>query len=148
MTGYFDFLLVLVSIIQSQPVPCQWLRLATLSFSRRNVAELCRLLDTRQVERLTLLCSDFMHKSNSAVYQGACTELVEARGQTVASARSHCKVATLAFRDGLRLSFEGSANARTNRNTEQVTCINDPGLHDWHAQWIDEKVADHEEYEG
>jgi hypothetical protein len=45
MTGTFDFLLVLTVVIQSRPIPCEKLRLATLAFSRRNVAELCRLLD-------------------------------------------------------------------------------------------------------
>jgi len=45
---------------------------------------------------------------------------------------------------GLRLVFEGSANLRTNKNVEQVTAINDPGLHDWHAAWIDQKVREHE----
>jgi hypothetical protein len=143
LTGAYDFLLVLTCVIQSRPATCEHLRLATLSFSRRNVAELCRLLDAGQVERLTLLASDFMARSNAAVFQGAQTELAEARLQTVASARCHAKVACLAFADGLRLVFEGSANLRTNKNLEQMTVINDPGLHDWHAAWIDGKVREY-----
>src|SRR5262245_521254 len=144
LTGSFDFLLVLSCVIQARPAPCDSLRLATLAFSRRNTAELCRLLDGQLVGHLTLLCSDFMARSNAAVYQGAVAELAEARKQTVASARCHAKVACLAFADGLRLAFEGSANLRTNKNVEQVTAINDPGLHDWHAEWIDARVREHE----
>jgi hypothetical protein len=53
-------------------------------------------------------------------------------------------VVTLAFADGLRLVFEGSANLRTNRNTENLCVVNDPGLHDGHARWIDHKVREHE----
>jgi hypothetical protein len=53
-------------------------------------------------------------------------------------------VVTLAFADGLRLVFEGSANLRTNRNTENLCVVNDPGLHDGHAAWIDHKVREHE----
>jgi hypothetical protein len=53
-------------------------------------------------------------------------------------------VSTLAFADGLRLVFEGSANLRTNKNIEQMTTINDADLHDWHAAWIDAKVREHE----
>jgi hypothetical protein len=53
-------------------------------------------------------------------------------------------VVTLAFADGLRLVFEGSANPRTNRNTENLCVVNDTGLHDRHAQWIDHKVREHE----
>jgi hypothetical protein len=144
LTGTFDFLLVLTVVIQSRPAPCETLRLATLAFSRRNVAELCRLLDSRLVQRLTLLASDFMARSNAEVYQGAVAELAEARGQTVASARCHAKIACLAFADDDKLVFEGSANLRTNKNLEQMTCINDPGLHDWHAAWIDAEVRSYE----
>lgn len=140
LTGTFDFLLLLTVVIQSRPSRCETLRLATLAFSRRNVAELCRLLDSRRVRRVILLCSDFMARANAEVYHGAIEELAEARGQTVASARCHAKVACLAFADGERLVFEGSANLRTNKNVENMTAINDRGLHDWHAAWIDAEV--------
>jgi hypothetical protein len=140
LTGTFDFMLVLTCVIQQRRSVCDHLRVTTLAFSRRNTQELARLLDARLVGRLTLLCSDFMAKSNRAIYDGAVGELATTRGQAVASARCHAKVACLAFEDGLRLVFEGSANLRTNKNVEQVTAINDAGLHDWHAGWIDEKV--------
>jgi hypothetical protein len=144
LTGTFDFLLVLSCVIRSRPATCDVLRVTTLAFSRRNTQELARLCDERLVARLVLLTSDFMAKSNAAIYQGAVGELVTARKQTVASARCHAKVACLSFSDGLRLVFEGSANLRTNKNVEQVTAINDPDLHDWHAAWVDEKVREHE----
>jgi hypothetical protein len=144
LTGAFDFLLVLTCVIQQRPAPCEHLRVTTLAFSRRNTQELARLLDGGNVRRLTLLTSDFMAKSNPGIYQGAVKELAEERGQTVASARCHAKVCCLAFEDGLRLVFEGSANLRTNKNWEQVTAINDADLHDWHAAWIDAKVREHE----
>jgi hypothetical protein len=144
LTGYFDFALVLTCVLRSRPVPCEALRVATLSFSKKNVQEMTRWLDEGLVKSLTVLCSDFMAESNAAVYQGAVAELAEQRGQTVASARCHAKVATLAFSDGLRLSFEGSANLSTNRNLENLCVVNDPGLHDWHAAWIDAKVREHE----
>jgi hypothetical protein len=105
---------------------------------------MARWLDEQLVARLTLLCADFMAKASAKVYQGAIKELVEQRGQIVGSARCHAKVVTLAFTDGLRLTFEGSANLRTNRNMENLCVVNDPGLHDWHAAWIDQKVREHE----
>jgi len=140
LTGTFDFMLVLTCVIQAHPAPCDHLRVTTLAFSRRNTQELARLLDSAKVSRLTLLTSDFMARSNPGIYQGAVEELATQRKQTVASARCHAKVCCLAFSDGLRLVFEGSANLRTNKNWEQMTAINDPGLHDWHAAWIDAKV--------
>jgi hypothetical protein len=45
---------------------------------------------------------------------------------------------------GDKLTLEGSANLRTNSNREQFCLIHDPGLHDWHAAWIDSEVARNE----
>jgi hypothetical protein len=144
LTGYFDFALVLTCVLRSRPCPCEHARIATLSFGGKNVQEMAGWLDAGVVRRLTLLCSDFMEKANPKEYHGAVAELVEQRGQVVGSARCHAKVVTLAFEDGLRLVFEGSANLRTNRNMENLAVVNDPGLHDWHAAWIDRKVREHE----
>lgn len=142
MTGYFDFALVLTCVLRSRPCPCEPLRVATLSFSKRNVQEITHWLDEGLVKRLVLLSSDFMKEGNAATYFGAVKELAEARGQTVAAARCHAKVATLAFTDGLKLVFEGSMNLSTNRNVEQMCVVNDPALHDFHAGWIDAKAAE------
>jgi hypothetical protein len=144
LTGFFDFALVLTCVLRSRPVPCEHARISTLSFGRKNVQEMAGWIDDGLVRRLTLLCADFMAKASPEVYQGAVAELVERRGQTVGSARCHAKVVTLAFADGLRLAFEGSANLRTNRNLENLAVVNDPGLHDFHAAWIDAKVREHE----
>src|SRR5207237_394411 len=102
LTGYFDFALVLTCVLRSRPVPCEALRVATLSFSKRNVQEMARWLDEGLVRSLIVLCSDFMAEGNPETYYGAVKELAEGRGQTVASARCHAKVAALAFADGLR----------------------------------------------
>jgi hypothetical protein len=144
LTGFFDFALVLTCVLRSRPVPRENARISTLSFGGKNVQELAHWLDNGIVQRLTLLCSHFMEKSCPDEYCGAVAELAEKRGQVVGSARCHAKVVTLAFADGLRLIFEGSPNLRTCRNVENLCVVNDPGLHDWHAQWIDEKVREHE----
>jgi hypothetical protein len=144
LTGYFDFALVLTCVLRAHPAPCEHARVATLSFGGRNVQEMAGWLDEHLVSRLTLLCSDFMEKSCPKEYRAAVAELVEQRGQTVGWARCHAKVCCLAFTDGVRLVFEGSANLRTWRNVENLCVVNDPGLHDWHAQWIDERVREHE----
>jgi hypothetical protein len=144
LTGYFDFALVLTAVLRSRPVPCEALRVATLSFSKRNVQEMAGWIDEGLVKRLVLLSSDFMREGNPATYYGAVKELAEQRGQAVAAARCHAKVATLAFGDGLRLVFEGSMNLSTNRNVEQMAVINDACLHDFHAGWIDRKAKESE----
>jgi hypothetical protein len=148
LTGFFDFALVLTCVLRSRPCPCEHARISTLSFGKKNVQEMAAWIDDGLVRRLTLLCADFMAKASPEVCQGAVAELAERRGQTVGSARCHAKVVTLAFNDGLRLSFEGSANLRTNRNLENLCVVNDPGLHDFHAAWIDAKAREHEVHEG
>jgi hypothetical protein len=144
LTGFFDFALVLTCVLRSRPAACEHARIATLSFGPKNTQEIARWLDEQLVGRVMLLCADFMAKASPKVYQGAVKELVEQRGQIVGAARCHAKVVTLAFTDGLRLTFEGSANLRTNRHMENVCVVNDAGLHDWHAAWIDQKVREHE----
>jgi hypothetical protein len=144
LTGFFDFALVVTCVLRSRPVPCEHARIATLSFGPKNTQEMARWLDEKLVNRLTLLCADFMAKANPKVYHGAVKELTQRRGQVVGSARCHAKVCTMAFSDGLRLVFEGSANLCTNRNLENLCVVNDPSLHDWHAAWIDQKVREHE----
>ena len=148
LTGYFDFALVLTCVLRSRPAPCEALRVATLSFSKKNVQEMAGWLDEGLVRQLVLLSSDFMKEGNPATYFGAVKELAKARGQTVAAARTHAKVACLAFADGLRLVFEGSMNLSTNRNLEQMAVVNDAGLHDWHAAWIELKAREHGEAKG
>jgi hypothetical protein len=144
LTGYLDFAMVLTCVLRSRPCPCEHARISTLSFGKKNVQEMAGWVDDGLVRRLTLLAADFMAKASPEVYHGAVAELAEQRGQVVGSARCHAKVATLAFADGLKLSFEGSANVRTGRNLENLAVVNDAGLHDFHAAWIDAKVREYE----
>jgi hypothetical protein len=138
MTGLFDFMTLVGHVITNGPVPCAELRIATLAFSSRNTHEIAQLLDAGAVARVSLLCSDFFAKHNKAEFAEAVREFRD-RGQAIAAPRSHAKVTCLHFADGAKLVFEGSANLRTNGNLEQFALFNDPGLHDFHAAWIDEK---------
>src|SRR5262249_9575533 len=120
------------------------LRIATLAYSQRNVAELCALLDAGKVKSLGLLCSQFFKDHSKADYARTACELL-GRGQRLAASRNHAKVVTFLFADGCAYSLEGSANLRSNSNREQFCLVNDRGLHDWHSRWIDEALARHGE---
>jgi hypothetical protein len=144
-TGYFD-LLVCVPLLLSHYGPAKAVRLATLSYNGRNLTEVCRVLDEGRAERLTLLASQFFRNHNRELWGDSVREL-QSRGQTVACAKTHAKVICLDFAAGVKLSLEGSANLRTNRSAENVTLIHDPGVHDWHAGWIDGMVRDYEREE-
>ena len=142
MTGLYDFMTLVGHVITTRPTPCARLRIATLAFSERNVAELLQLAGAGAVQTVSLLASDFFAKHNKPIWNDAVREF-QARNWPIAAPRSHCKVTCLEFTDGAKLVFEGSANCRSNGNCEQFCLLNDPELHDWHAAWIDAK---HHEY--
>ena len=54
LTGRADLMIVLVAILDAVGKPCHHLRLATLSFSENNVAELVHQLGTNAVESLNM----------------------------------------------------------------------------------------------
>jgi hypothetical protein len=146
LTGYFDLMHLLVAVIDRLG-PVDAMRVATLAYSRRNLAEMVRLLDSGAVRRMTLLCSDFFRNHNGDLWEETVEEFRD-RGQRAAAARSHAKVVTFAFASGRRLTLEGSPNLRSNGNREQVLLADGAGLHDWHAAWIDALVAQHEGEQG
>ena len=138
MTGRYDLMHVILAII-GKVGPVDHLRIATLSFNGPNVDEMRELLDSGRVTRLTLLASKFFMENSRPIW-ALCEEAFEGKQAALAAARNHCKVVCFDFRDGRRLILEGSANLRTNSNVEQLAIINDAGLFDFHAEWIDEAV--------
>ncbi|MBX9622701.1 MAG: hypothetical protein K2X82_02700 [Gemmataceae bacterium] len=139
MTGFYDLGQVIAAVCRARPVGR--LRVATLCYSRRNVAELVGLLDAGAVGAVTLLASDFFRGHNKDLDAWARGELAARPGCRVGAARTHCKVVCFDLGPADGLVFEGSANLRTNRNREQLTAIRDRPLHDWHAAWIDQLVT-------
>jgi hypothetical protein len=142
MTGRYDLMHVLVALIDRLG-PVDAMRVATLCYNGRNLAEMVGLLDSGRVQRLTLLCSSFFRNHNKGLWEETLTRFRE-RGQRAAAARSHAKVVTFAFTSGRHLTVEGSANLRSNGNREQLLLADGAALHDWHANWIDDLVTAHE----
>jgi hypothetical protein len=124
--------------------PCDRMMVATLGYNEKNLAAMLSWLDTGAVRSLTLLASLFFRAHKGALWQEALAEF-RRRRQRAACCHSHAKVVSLAFASGERLSIEGSANLCGNGSgREQFALINDAGLHDWHARWIDDLVTRHE----
>jgi hypothetical protein len=140
MTGRYD-LTDLLDVLLSRLGAATHLRIATLSFNTRNVQLLRAWTEAGQVERLTLLCSRFFVEHNPEIYEPLREAL--ALPNRIAASRNHCKVVCFHFADGSKLAMEGSANLRTNSNTEQFALFHDAGLHDWFAGYIDTEVSKH-----
>jgi hypothetical protein len=145
MTGRYD-LTDLCDVILARLGTVAHLRVATLSFNARNSARLRAWVDGRAVERLTLLCSKFFVRHFPEVYQEVRQAL--APPHAVAASRNHCKLVCFHFADGRKMALEGSANLRTNSNTENATLIHDAAVHDFHAGYIDGEVSRHGGPEG
>jgi hypothetical protein len=141
MTGRYDLTALLVALFDRLG-PCREVRIATLSYNLRNVAELLKQIDARKIGRLTLLCSLFFKQHNPEIWTAMQDGLADRPGgHRQAAARSHAKVVCLHFRDRKRFVLEGSANLRTNSNQEQFCLVRSAGLHDWHGHWIDDMVT-------
>jgi hypothetical protein len=128
---------------------CDRLAIATLGYNRRNYRTMLGWLDsgavgTGAVGSLTLVASIFFRSHNGGLWAETLEEL-HRRGCRAACCPSHCKVMTLAFAGGARLSIEGSANLCSNGSArEQFAVTHDAALHDWHAGWIDGLVSKYE----
>jgi hypothetical protein len=142
ITGRYDLMHLLV-VLLDRLGPAKAVRIATLSYNGKNLAEMVRLLDQARTSTLTLLCSAFFRDHNKELWAETLEEFRD-RKQRAAAARSHAKVITLELAAGGRLALEGSANLRSNSNREQFALIHDADLHDFDAGWIDELVTVHE----
>lgn len=143
MTGRYDLMHVLLVLLGKWGV-CDHLRIATLAFSSKNVEEIGKLLDAKSVKNAGIVCSLYFKDNRKADYAAALAELTK-HGGRLAATRNHCKVVALHLADGSKYSLEGSSNLRSNSNREQFCLVNDAGLHDWHAAWIDEALVTHGE---
>lgn len=113
------------------------LTVATLGFSKANVAGMAALLDEGRVRGLTLLCSHYFKGTSQEIYEYAAAELPR-RGQRFLSIRNHAKLLAMQFHDGRTVTVESSANLRSSKNIETMTLCGDPGLYRFHAGWVEE----------
>jgi hypothetical protein len=128
----------------SQLGRCDRMRIATLGYHRRNLGTMLAWLDTGAVGALSLVASIFFRSHNGDLWDETLAEF-RSRKQRAACCHSHAKVVTVAFCAGERLSIEGSANLCGNGSAREQFCIvNDAGLHDWHARWMEGLLDKHE----
>jgi len=141
MSGRFDLSVVLAATVKRWPVST--LTVATLSANKKSLRELLNELDAGTVGRLSILTSGFFARHNKQLFQAFRTEIRDDYpGSVLAFGRTHAKIAVFEFADGsCPLVMEGSANLRSNDSLEQLACIRDDGLAEFHRQWIDRVVS-------
>lgn len=122
--------------LAGEHVTIKQLHLATLGFSRKNIAELAALLDAGKVQSVALLCSHYFKGTSGGIYEFAQAELA-ARKQRFASIRTHAKVVLMRLSDDRTIAIESSANLRSCKNIEQVSVYGLPDLYRFHAGWME-----------
>ena len=125
-----------ILILAGEPVTIEQLHLATLGFSKKNIAQLADLLDAGKVGSVSLLCSHYFKGTSTPIYDFA-VEQLSARGQRFLSVRTHAKVVLAKLSDGRVITMESSANLRSCKNIEQVVVAGIPGLYRFHAAWME-----------
>lgn len=118
-----------------KPARLSYLGIVTLSFSARNIATLCELLDSRQIESLDLLYSCYFRSVERGEADKLTAELSH-RGARVLSMRTHAKITLLETTAGDCYALEGSANLRSRGNLEQCVMTNSVELYRFHRAWL------------
>lgn len=135
MDGSFDgFDLIPAILALIAPEPIGRLKIATLSFNRRNGERLLELIDAEKVHVCDFLCSEMFAGKERAAVDWLGHEL-EARGSRLFFARNHCKL-ILARTPTRSIVVEGSQNLRTCRCYEQLVISDDRELYYFHAGFI------------
>ena len=118
------------------PATVSDLYICTLGFSKANISSISELLDAGKIGRLSLIASHYFKGTSPDTYTfGA--EALDKRGQKFISIRSHAKLLAMQLSDGRTAVFEASANLRSCKNIEQVVAVGDPGLFEFHRQWME-----------
>lgn len=119
------------------PVAIDSLHIATLGFSRQNVAEMLDALDRGRVARLSLICSHYFKGTSGGIWEFAAEELPKRPHTRFLSIRTHAKLLAIKLADGRTVTIESSANLRSCKNIEQMTVYGHPNVYAFHAGWMD-----------
>jgi hypothetical protein len=129
------FSVIAASLQMASPAIIESLSVATLGFSKSNVADLLEMLDAGRVRSVSIVASVYFERQNPSEYR-MMAEGLAVRGHRLVALRSHAKVLAFKFSDSRAFAIESSANLRSCRNLEQFTLTQSPDLYEFHTGWI------------
>jgi hypothetical protein len=118
------------------------LHLATLGFSKKNIAEMVAMVDAGAIGRLRLLCSHYFRGTSKGIWEYAAEQLAKRPAASFLSIRTHCKLVAARLSDGHTITIESSANLRSCKNIEQLSIFGQPNVYTFHAGWKDGLFAE------
>jgi hypothetical protein len=142
MGGDFHGFDIIPAMQRLAGAPLAELRIATYSFSLKNILQMAKMIDTGLIEGpVTLVVSLFFAKTDGNVFAKSVAEVTQ-RGGTLAITRNHAKV--IGCQIGETDDFivcETSANLRSCLSLEQFTLTNSRELYEFHRGWIEHIAA-------
>ena len=140
ISGKYALMELIPAIIERSGQAIEELHLTTLSFSVQNGADLCSLIDSGHVKRLSLIISYYFQSTSKPIWDAVVPELLK-RGQRVLGMRNHSKTILARMTDGTCYVIESSANLRSCVNVEQFVMTSDPELHAFHRSWMEDLLT-------
>jgi hypothetical protein len=123
----------------AHPATIASMTIATLGFSKTNIADMRGMLAAGKIGRLSLVCSHYFKGTNTEIWDGAAAMPAEFPTTVrFASVRNHAKIAAIQLTDGRTITIESSANLHSCRNLEFITVYGHPALYEFHTAWINE----------
>ncbi len=112
--------------------------IATLGFSKANIAEMMKMMDAGKIGTLSILASHYFKGTSKGIFEYAEAELGKRTTTRFSSVRNHAKIAAVKLTDGRTVTIESSANLRSCKNIEFMTVYGHPALYDFHIGWMNE----------
>ena len=140
--GRFIFGDLLEALMVGQKLRAYRVDISTLSMSQDNVDSLRTLLEKGYLKNLNLIISDYFyfHERNNLIPYLQNQLDIDDRFQ-LAVCRTHTKITTAHFNNGIKLVIHGSANLRSSGNIEQIMLQDSPEMYDY-MQEINDKLIE------
>lgn len=139
ISGKFALWNMVPAILElAAPIKIAALTVATLGFSKANIAEMMQLMDAGKIARVSMLCSHYFRGTSKGIWEFAAAELAKRRTARFLSIRTHAKLLLVKLEDGRTVTIESSANLRSCKNIETATILGHPRCYEFHTGWIDQ----------
>jgi hypothetical protein len=136
--GKFDFYDALPRVLELEQMQNATVTAATWCCNRRCALDLIDRIESGQIGSMRLIVGLYLKRREQAVFSTLATGLTK-HGQKLLATECHAKIFTIQHENNF-ITIEGSANWTSNPRVEQLTIINDRGLHDFHRGWIDDAI--------
>lgn len=136
VSGNFVFGDFLEALVDLGKIDVKRLGIQTLSMSQDNIDSLRNVLDSCEVEELSVVLSDYWYAHERGELVPYLYEQLDiGDGFSCAYASIHTKITTIETRAGNKLVIHGSANLRSSRNIEYFCIEQDDGLFDFVSEY-------------